>query len=324
VLGPLLFIVLAIIIYARVKNQPDLPGKLALLKNSFYKQNIWQIILLLLLVCANWGLESRKWQLLMRPVERVSFLTSVKAVLSGLALSLFLPNGFGEYPARALYMHEGNRLRSVALNIAGSMSQLIVTLMAGIVSLIYLRRYSWEANPQMQGISILWVDGVISMIIMGTVLLIFTYFRLSWLTRLFEKIPFVYRYKYFIEQLETFGWKELTRILYLSCIRFAVFVVQYVLVLHVLQVKIDLADAVCTTCVLFLLLAILPTIPFADVGIRGEAGRQLFGLLTADVFGVVVTTSVIWFVNLIIPSVAGSLFLLGVKIFKKQEKSTSA
>ena len=188
-LGPLLFIVLAIIIYARVKNQPDLPEKLALLKNSFYKQSIWQIILLLLLVCANWGLESRKWQLLMRPVERVSFLTSVKAVLSGLALSLFLPNGFGEYPARALYMHEGNRLRSVALNIAGSMSQLIVTLMAGIVSLIYLRRYSWEANPQMQGISILWVDGVISMIIMGTVLLIFTYFRLSWLTRLFEKIP---------------------------------------------------------------------------------------------------------------------------------------
>jgi hypothetical protein len=275
---------------------------------------------LFILLCANWGIEARKWQLLMRPVQKVSFLTSVKAILSGLALSLFLPNGFGEYPGRAVYMKEGNRLRSVALNVAGSMAQLIITLVAGIVSLIYLRTYSWNAAPQTQGISILWLDGIISMILMGTVLLTLVYFRLSWLTRLFEKIPFVNRYKYFIERLETFHWKELTRILNLSCIRFVVFVVQYILVLHVLEVKIDIMDAVCTTCVLFLLLAILPTIPFADVGIRGEAGRQLFGLITPDVFGVVVTTAVIWFVNLIIPSAAGTLFFLGIKIFRKQEK----
>ena len=126
--------------------------------------------------------------------------------------------------------------------------------------------------------------------------------------------------KYFIQSLETFHWKELTRILNLSFLRFIVFVVQYIVVLQLLHVKIDLTDAVCTTCVLFLVLAILPTIPFADVGIRSEAGTQLFGLLTPDVFGIVATTSLIWFINLIIPSIAGSLFLLNVKIFKKQHK----
>jgi len=67
-------------------------------------------------------------------------------------------------------------------------------------------------------------------------------------------------------------------------------------------------------------LAILPTIPFADIGIRGEAGRQLFGLLAPDTFGIVVTIAVIWFVNLIIPSAAGSLFLLSIKLFKKTDK----
>jgi len=86
-----------------------------------------------------------------------------------------------------------------------------------------------------------------------------------------------------------------------------------------LDVKINIIDAICTTCVLFLLLAILPTIPFADVGIRGEAGRQLFGLLTPDAFGIIVTIAVIWFVNLIIPSAAGSLFLLSVKLFKRTD-----
>lgn len=321
VIGPLLFAVLIFIIYSKIKNQPDLHQKIFTLKTAFAKENILQFIFLFLLLCANWGIESRKWQLLMRPVQRVSFLTSVKAVLSGLALSLFLPNGFGEYPARALYMNEGNRLRSIALNIAGSMAQLIITLVAGIISLIYLRNYSWRTKPQMQGLSVLWLDGIISMIVLGTVLLIIIYFRLSWLTQLIEKIPFVYKYKHFIQNLETFHWKELTRILNLSFLRFIVFVVQYIIVFQLLHIKIELADAVCTTCVLFLVLAILPTIPFADVGIRSEAGTQLFGLLTPDVFGIVATISLIWFVNLIIPSLAGSLFLLNVKIFRKQHNN---
>jgi len=319
-LGPLLFVILAYIIYTKIKEQPDLDEKINLLKNAFSKQNAWEIILLVALLCINWSIEARKWQLLMRPVERVSFLTSVKAILSGLALSLFLPNGFGEYPGRALYMQEGNRLRSVALNIAGSMAQLIITLVAGIVSLIYLKTYVWNENMQLQGFSVLWLNGIISMIILGTAILILTYFRLSWLTSLAEKIPFVQKYKFFIERMETFHWKDLTRILNLSCIRFVVFVVQYIVVLHMLEVKINVFDAICTTCVLFLLLAILPTIPFADIGIRGEAGRQLFGLLAPDTFGIVVTIAVIWFVNLIIPSAAGSLFLLSIKLFRKTDK----
>ena len=319
VIGPLLFIVLGIVIYTRIKSQPNLGEKMFIVKGVFTRQNILQLIFLFVLLCANWGIESRKWQLLMRPIEKVSFLTSVKAVLSGLALSLFLPNGFGEYPARALYMQEGNKLRSVALNIAGSMAQLIITLLAGIISLVYLRNYSWQAKPQMQDLSVLWLDGIISMVITGTLLLIVAYFRLSWLTQLIIKIPFVHKHRYFIQSLETFHWKELTRILNLSFLRFIVFVVQYIVVLQLLHVKIDLADAVCTTCVLFLVLAILPTIPLADVGIRSEAGTQLFGLLTPDVFGIVATTSLIWFINLIIPSIAGSLFLLNVKIFRKHK-----
>ncbi|MBV9961662.1 MAG: flippase-like domain-containing protein [Parafilimonas sp.] len=323
VLGPLLFIVLIYIIYLKVKAQPDLPQEITLLKSAFSQQHIWQFALLFLLLFLNWGIEARKWQILMKPIQKVSFLTSVKAILSGLALSLFLPNGFGEYPARALYMNEGNRLRSVALNVAGSMAQLIVTLVAGIISLIYLKHYSWKGQENIQGLPILWLNGIISMIIMGTMLLVVIYFRLSWLTKLFEKIPFVHKYKYFIESVETFHWKELTRILYLSCIRFIVFVVQYILVLHLLEVKIDVIDAICTTCVLFLFLAILPTIPFADVGVRGIAGRQLFGLLTENDFGIVATIALVWFVNLIIPSAAGSLFLLGIKLFKKADKTNN-
>jgi hypothetical protein len=323
VLGPLLFAILAYTIYIRVKTQPDLPEKIELFRKTFSIQNISQFILLIVLLCLNWGIEAYKWQLLMRPVQKVNFLIAVKAILSGLALSLFIPNGFGEYPGRALYMNQGNRLRSVALNVAGSMAQLVVTLIMGIISLIYLKTYVWNTNTQVQGLPVLWLNGIISMIILGTAILILTYFNLSWLTSVAEKIPWVNKYKYFIESLETFHRKELTRILVLSCIRFVVFVVQYIVALHMLAVKISVIDAACTTSVLFLFLAILPTIPFADIGIRGEAGRQLFGLLTPDAFGVVAAIALMWFINLMIPSAAGSLFLFGIKLFRKTDKTNN-
>ncbi len=76
----------------------------------------------------NWGIEAKKWQVLASRIEQVNYFTAFKAVLSGLSLSLFVPNGIGDYAGRIAYMHEGNRLRSVTLTLVGSMAQLVVTL----------------------------------------------------------------------------------------------------------------------------------------------------------------------------------------------------
>lgn len=313
----MLFFILAFLLYEKVNGQPDLSQKINVLKNAFSKENSALLTCLFILMAANWGIEAFKWRLLMSPVQKVSFFTAVRAVLSGLSLSLFIPNGIGEYAGRTVYMEEGNRLRSVALNVAGSMAQLIVTLVAGLISLLYLRNNTWGGLPQVQGLSGLWLNGVFSMIALGTLILIVTYFRLSWLALLLEKIPFVNKYKLIIEGLENFEWKYLTRILILSAIRFCAFTVQYIVVLKLMHVNIDFTNALCTTSVLFLVLAILPTIPFADIGIRSQVATQLFGLLTNNIFGIIATTACIWFVNLIIPSVAGTLFISGIKIFKK-------
>ena len=315
--GPVLFLILAFLLYGKVKNQPDLPQKIDLLKNIFSKENTGLLICLFGLMMTNWGIEAYKWKLLMKPVQQVSYFIAVKAVLSGLSLSLFLPNGIGEYAGRTVYMEEGNRLRSVSLNVVGSMAQLIITLVVGLFSLLYLRHNTWQSLPQVQGLSGLWLNGIFSMIALGTLILIITYFRLSWLALLLEKIPFVNKYKLIIEGLENFEWKYLTKILILSITRFCVFAVQYIVVLKLMHVQIDFINAFCTTSVLFIVLAILPTIPLADIGIRSQVATQLFGLLTGDIFGIVATTACIWFVNLIIPSMAGTLFISGIRIFKK-------
>ncbi len=77
-------------------------------------------------------------------------------------------------------------------------------------------------------------------------------------------------------------------------------------------------NAVWATTVLFLVLAIVPTIPIADLGIRGEVCIQLFGLLSSNTAGIAFTAATIWIVNLIIPALAGSLFILGIKLFRNK------
>lgn len=266
----------------------------------------------------NWGIEAKKWQILVRPVEKVNLFRAFRAVLSGLSLSLFLPNGIGEYAGRIVYMKEGNRLRSVALTIVGSISQVLVTFFAGIAGLIYLRHFTWKHSTQFEGLSLFWMDGIMYIVILGTIILLLIYYKLSWLTSLMEKVPFIYKYKYLIESIEHFHQKELTKILILSVTRYCVFVIQYLLLLHIFNVQVFWLDAVFTTCVLFLVLAILPTIPFADVGLRSEAGLQLFGIISVNTLGIVATATGIWLVNLIIPSIFGSLFILGVRIFRNK------
>ncbi len=319
IIGPLLFIVLSFAIYEKVKGQTTLAQSKALMEDAFSAKNAWALALLFFLMLANWGIESKKWQILVRPVEKINLFRAFRAVLSGLSLSLFLPNGIGDYAGRIVYMQEGNRLRSVALTIVGSISQVLVTFIAGIFGLFYLRHFTWSQTVQLEGLSLFWMDGIMYIVILGTLILLLIYYKLSRLTALIEKIPFLEKYTYLIESVETFHHKELTKILILSVTRFCVFVGQYLLLLHVFNVEVYWLDAICTTCVLFLVLAILPTIPLADLGLRGEAGLQLFGIISTNALGIIATAAGIWLVNLIIPSIFGSMFMLGIRIFRNRK-----
>jgi Lysylphosphatidylglycerol synthase TM region len=318
VVGPLLFIILSVSIYFKVKNETSLDEARDLLKGAVTGNNLLLLILLVLLSGVNWGIEARKWHVLVNRIQPVNFFTAYKAVLSGVSFSLFVPNGIGDYAGRLVYMQEGNRLRSVTLTLVGSIAQLIVTLTGGICGLLYLSTNVWPGLSQPQGLSAYWVTGIVFLAGSGTLFLLLIFFKLNWLTIMFEKIPFVYKYMFMVENLETISRVDLTRILSLSASRYVVFIVQYIIMLHIFNVQLNMADAVSTVSVLFFVLAILPTIPVADLGMRGEAALQLFGLLSINKLGIVATTAGIWLINLILPAVAGSLFILGVKIFRNR------
>jgi MFS family permease len=320
VIGPVLFVILAASIYLKVVSQPDLKEKIKVIQLAFTGQKASLFIVLFCLMICNWGIESRKWQLLMRPIQPVGYLRAFRAVLSGLSFSLFIPNGVGEYFGRMVYMDEGNRLKSISLSIAGSMSQVIITSIAGVISLHYLKQGAWLQSNVLVSVPIFWINLVLSMMWMGTIVLVVVYFRISWLSKIFGKISFIQRYQYFIEHLETFTTFDLTKILSLSFFRFLVFTTQYLVTLHLFEAAVPLPVALATVSVVFLVLLVLPTIPAADLGLRGQTAIQLFGLVSSNSIAIIATTTTIWFLNLILPAMAGSLFIAGIRLFKKDIK----
>ncbi len=266
----------------------------------------------------NWGIEAKKWQFLVSSIQDISFIRSFRAVFSGQALGFSTINGLGEPAGRSIYLDEGNRLRGVVLSFVGSMSQIVVTFVMGILALVYMRLYILDNTHQLKGLSVFWVDSLIYSITAGIIVFILLYFRLSWLVQLLEKIPLIARYKFFIQKLEDFHWKELTKVLIFSVCRYVIYVIQYIILFQVFDVNLYWMDTAAMICVMFLVLSIIPSITLVELGFRGKLSVELFGLLSSNTVGIVATAAGIWIINIIIPAIAGSLFLLGIRLFRNK------
>ncbi|MGE5106396.1 MAG: lysylphosphatidylglycerol synthase transmembrane domain-containing protein [Sphingobacteriales bacterium] len=318
-LGPALFLWLAVSIYHQLQTQKDLPGAIEQIRRSLTGQQSWKLMLAAGLMFINWGIEARKWQLLVNHLQPVSFLKAFYSVLSGVAFAINTPNRIGEYGGRVLYIKDGSRAKAISLAILGSISQLIVTLVAGLTGLLYLRNLNiFSTTASAHPLSSLWLIIILYGVLIVTLLIVLVYFRLSWLVKWLEKIPVKSRFIQYIKVLDEFETKQLLQVLGLSLTRYLVFVSQYLLLMDVFGVEINWWQGFWVISVLFLILAIIPTFALAELGIRGKVSIFLLESFSKNYVGIISCTLGIWIINLVVPALIGSLLILGVKIFSNK------
>jgi hypothetical protein len=134
---------------------------------------------------------------------------------------------------------------------------------------------------------------------------------LQWL----ERIPKTGRFMQYLSVIETLPVSFLLRVALLSGVRYIVFVIQYILLLQLFNVDISAWQAFWLISVLYVVLAVTPTITLAELGIRGQVSLVLFGMVSANSLGIEAAATAIWAINLVLPALAGSLLFLGIKIF---------
>lgn len=318
-LGPVLFIWLSLSIYREIKHQPDLKSTWTHIRQSFHSPLLWNLLAVVVLMIINWSIEATKWQLSIKNIQRLNFLKAFRAVLSGVSFSVSTPNRIGEYLGRVLYMNEGNRLKTISLTIVCNMSQLIITLLSGCIGLIVLLPKIEEGKI----VALIWIKVILYGVIAVLLILTLFYFRLPVLVKWIDRWPGSRRYAYLVTALEDFNATRLLQLLSLSAVRFIVFIAQYYLLFRLFDVPVFWWQVFWSVSVSFLVLAIIPTIAIIELFQRRMIIKTIVGLYSANELGITLTTAGIWFINLIIPAIVGSLLILSIKkIFTNKNEET--
>ncbi len=295
---------------------------------SLFDSHLFNLLLYLviLLMLLNWGTESYKWKFLISKIEKISFFKAFKAVLAGVTVSTFTPGRTGEFIGRVFVLEKANPWEGTFATITGSISQFIITVTAGLISvLIFIFKY-----VEFQGyFNIYTYSGIFILVIAVIIILIILYFNISILATLFERFRFFNKYEKLKSHLHVFSIysaKELFGILVLSFIRYCIFSLQYYLLLNMFGVKIPFFEAFFLISLTFFAMSVIPTIALSELGVRGSVALYFIGcffikhgLLNEQVnIGILASSTLLWAINLAIPALAGGFFIISLKFFRNK------
>ena len=269
--------------------------------------NGWLMTLVTVLMIVNWSLEAVKWKLMMRKLEVIPFSRALSAVFSGLTVSFFTPNRIGEYAGRIFHLHTANRIKGTLVTILENLSQLIVTVAIGSLSLvIYLNEYT-ELHAY-----ILWVTGVILLLFSGT--LIFLFLEVPVLDAAALKIPRFKKFINYLEVLSEYKKSELLEILGLALMRYIVFTTQFFILLRIFGVQGSFTTEILLINMVFFVMTLIPTFALAEIGVRGAVATYFLTKISPDSLAILNASISLWFVNLVIPAIAGILFIFQFRL----------
>ncbi|MFT3883998.1 MAG: lysylphosphatidylglycerol synthase domain-containing protein [Flavobacteriales bacterium] len=268
------------------------------------------LLLALLLMPVNWGLEAFKWRLLMRPVERLSFLRAFTATLAGTSVSLVTPNRTGEFIGRVLFVRPDGRFAAAALTVLGSIAQVLITLLAGAFALwlLYVLERPLPIGPGWS------VGAIISATLVLALASAVLFLVPDLLRRLLDMVPFLRRYDARWRVLQQVSRSTSLAVLGLSAARYAVFVGQGMLLFAAFAPDIDALALALGLPLTYLLATLVPTMLLTDLGVRGSVAVLVFGPLGGEPAHVLLAMSLVWTINVLLPAVLGSLILLVARI----------
>ena len=311
IFGPLVFILLMYSLYNQLVKQKDI-ALIWLQIRIAWQHSLLMIILVLMLF--NWFWEALKWKYLLKPLQHISLGNAYKSILAGCTLSLITPNRIGEFGGRILFVKEGNRSKAVAMSVYAGLVQLWVTFLLGTGALIIIRENT-VLQSNNDSVKVIFASSIfltISCIVLVLLSLIIfrAFFFIKFLLR-FERLK---QKLAFLNILENVGTKEMLRIMLLSVFRYFTFILQYLLMLKLMKVVIEPELCIMLTAVFFLLMAVAPTIGLLELPVRASAGVVVYGLFSGNVLGIQLAVFGIWVINLVIPAIAGSMFMMKKKL----------
>lgn len=281
---------------------------LSSVKEIFTFYNSLLILLTVLLLFLNWGIEVFKWQLFTKKIEKISFKKAWQSVWMGVCIGNLTPGRLGEFAGRVLFFKPEHRAKATTLHFVSGIVQLVVTIIMGCAGLLCFSTMIDKSYFT----TILTAE--------GTLLLVFTVllWRVNNVIIWLKKTNFLKKYDFTHLEIER---SMLLKMLLLSTIRYIVFAWQFYLLLAACGVQGNIYHITGAITVTYLLLSTIPMISFIEVAIRAFVVVLLFGGLGSNDWKLSIAATLLWLINIVIPSVVGYVFLVRNKFtFGKKQK----
>ncbi|HSD09026.1 hypothetical protein [Flavobacterium sp.] len=282
-------------IYDQLANNDKLDWQKFLI--LFHKnQSVLGIGFILILSVLNRLFEILKWQNLVSFLRPISLAEATKQVLASLTAGLFTPNGLGEYAGKALYFDKKEAKKIVFLNLICNGIQMILTVIFGVFGLLYF-------NAQYNVITSKTVAILFGICLLLVGILFFTKkinikgYSIEKLIRKINEIP------------KTIHQKNIV----LAIFRYLVFSHQYYFLFLAFDVDLPYFILISAISSVYFLASSLPTFQFLDFAVKGSVAVYFFGILGVNEWVVIFISTLMWFLNVVLPVLIGSYYVLNFK-----------
>ena len=171
---------------------------------------------------------------------------------------------------------------------------------------------------------------MIVLVVTLDLLLVAMFFKLSFLTTFKERIlqNGLKPLRKFFRVFAFYHNREMGTVMMLSFARYLVFSSQFYMLLGLFDVRIPYFNALVLIALIYFIMAIIPTIALTELGIRGSVALYIFGLYFGQIIpgsvdhavGIFAASTVLWIINIGIPSVIGTAFVFRLQFFRNTGK----
>ena len=259
-------------------------------------------ILVLVLFFVNWGLELLKWNLILKQSKvSVLFWNSFISMFSGIATGIVTPNRIGNFIGRMIFYKGKVRAQIVLGTLYSNFAQFLATLIFGIIGLSLVKQ---------------------SIIVVHESKLLVYAFGIPVLSLVFYfLVPFLNlnRIKIFKSKVNVLtDFQRLAKslclpLLQLSSLRFLVFCLQYFLLLLTFGC-LGTLELFAGITLFYLLSTIIPSLFLSKLVVRETAGLMVLSYFVENPAIIIISSLILWIINLGIPSLLGLLFILKNKM----------
>ena len=274
----------------------------------FSSEHLFYTLGIILLMFLNWSLEAFKWKILISPLEYINFSSAIKGVLSGVTISIFTPNRIGEFAGRVFFLNKSNKIQTTIMSLIGSLAQLLITIIAGILAFFMLEKKYYDFFQIEQFVSVNSLFLIIALLLISFSIAIYL---------LIKKRKSSEKFKKNIDTYKLHSKKSLNSVLNLSILRYAVFSIQYYFALKLFGINGGTVIVFSLIALTFFVTSVIPTFALTEIAVRSGVAIYFFATIYSFHAPILAASLFLWIVNLAIPAMIGSAFIYKLKFFNE-------